>query len=197
MKRYIALILALGLLALCACGAAGTAAPAEAGEALPEETRPVDLLRDPAAAETPAPEALPEAAEAPAPVEAPELAALLQEVRERARPGTAGASLTAMELGAKLLDWSSAAEADEAQVRAAVEAFLAPLGEPERAEFALQMSGVSGAVTRLQTEDAAAMMEDIGGTEGTLFPWPDARTELLEALFDAAGANGEIIDPNE
>ena len=124
-------------------------------------------------------------------------APLLQEVRERARPGTAGASLTAMELGAKLLDWSSAAEADEAQVRAAVEAFLAPLGEPERAEFALQMSGVSGAVTRLQTEDAAAMMEDIGGTEGTLFPWPDARTELLEALFDAAGANGEIIDPNE
>ncbi len=184
MKRIFVLLLALCLLALCGCGAAEKPAPAEAPVAPPAEKVPPEEIRDPAAEET------------PAPAEAPELGALLQEVRERARPGTAGASLTALELGAKLLDWSSLTGLDEDQTRAAVADFLAPMSGLEREEFAMQMSGVSGAVTRLRTEDAAAMMEDIGGTEGTLFPWPDARAELLDALFDAAGANDGIAGAN-
>ncbi|MBR0355592.1 MAG: hypothetical protein IJK35_09490 [Oscillospiraceae bacterium] len=171
MKRYFTLLLALGLLVLCGCGATPV-----------EQTEPLATVA--AAAET------------PAPVDAPELTGILTEIRDRMRPGTAGSSLAALELGAKLLDWAVLTDADEAQIRADAEAFIAPMTDLERAEFALQAGACSAAVERLRTEDAAALMEDIGGTEGTLFPWEGAAAEKLAALFDAAGVSDGPVDPN-
>ena len=169
MKRYLSLLLVLSLFCLCGCGAAAPAA----GTAAPEEA---------AAAETPS----------PAPVETPadetqELAPILAEIRERMHPGTAGSSLTAAQLAVLLLDWSVQTDADEAQIRAAAADFLAALSESERSEFAEQMGAVQGAAERLRGDDGAALMEDIGGTEGTLWPWADAPQEKLDALFSAAG----------
>ncbi len=161
MKRCFVLLLALCLLALCGCGATPV-----------EQTEPLATIA--AAAET------------PAPIDAPELTAILAEIRDRMHPGTAGSSLTALELGAKLLDWAVLTDADEAEIRTAWEDFIAPLRSMPRQEFALQMGAVSGAVERLRSEDAAALMEDIGGTDGTLFPWEGAAAEKLDALFSAA-----------
>ena len=158
MKRIIALLLALCLLCLGGCGAA----PAEKAEELREEPAPVEK-----------------------PVEAPELEALLEEIRERSRPGTAGSSLTALELGAKLLDWAMLTGLDEVQIGAATEDFLKPLSNVQRAEFEIQMDSVFSAVERLLGEDAAAQREDIGGTEGSLYPWTGLPTEKLDALFSA------------
>ena len=85
---------------------------------------------------------------------------------------------------------------DEEQIRAAADEFREPLEHMERTEFSLQMASVSGAVDRLLDEDSEALMDDIGGTEGTLWPWTDAPTEKLEALFSAVDAESARIVPN-
>ena len=162
MKRFLSLLLAFSLFCLCGCGAAAPAA----------ETAP---------AETPSPAPL----ETPAD-DAPELAPILAEIRDRMHPGTAGSSLTAAQLAVLLLDWSVQTPMDEAQIRAAAEDFLAPMSDRERSEYAMQLSAVQGAAERLLGEDGAALMDDIGGTEGTLWPWTNAPREKLEALFSAA-----------
>ena len=156
MKRFFSLLLAFCLFCLCGCGAAAPAA------------------------ETPS----------PAPLEAPadnaaELAPILTEIRERMHPATAGSSLTAAQLAVLLLDWSVQTDADEAQIRAAAEKFLTELDDGARSEFAEQIGAVQGAAGRLLGEEGEALMEDIGGTEGTLWPWTDAPTEKLDAVFDA------------
>ncbi len=161
MKRCLSLLLTLCLFCLCGCGAAAPAAETVAAE-----------TPSPAPAETPA-------------VEAPELAAILAEIRERMHPGTAGSSLTAAQLAVLLLDWSIQTAADEAQIRAAAEEFLTALDDGARNVFAEQMGAVQGAAERLLGEDGAALMDDIGGTEGTLWPWPDAPQEKLDAVFAA------------
>ena len=161
MKRFFSLLLAFSLFCLCGCGAAAPAA----------ET---------AAAETPSPAPV----ETPA-AEAPELAPILAEIRERMHPGTAGSSLTAAQLAVMLLDWSVQTPMDEAQIRAAAEEFLTALDDGARNEFAEQMGAVQGAAERLLGEDGAALMDDIGGTEGTRWPWTDAPAEKLDAVFDA------------
>lgn len=173
MKRLLLLFLALCMALLCACGAAKPAA-----------------AQDPPA-ETPVP-----ATERPVPAEAAALTPILAEIRERMYPGTAGSSLTALQLASMLLDWCQETEADGSQIRAAVKAFLAPLSELERAEFGLQMGSVQAAAERLFGEDSAALMDDIGGTEGTLWPWTDLPKDKLETLFSAAGADSIAFDPN-
>lgn len=177
MKRVFALILALGLLVLCGCR--GTTP-------VPEEKAPLD---------TPAP-----ATEAPASAEEMSaedtLTPILAEIRERMHPGTAGSSLTAEQLAVLLLDWSLQTGMDEAQIRAAAEAFLAPLREPERGEFAVQATAVEGAAARLLEDGSEALMEDIGGTAGTLWPWTDAPTEKLDVVFSAVGT-ADAPDPNQ
>lgn len=175
MKRFFALVFVLSLLCLCGCGAAAPAA----GTAAPEVTAAPE---EAAAVETPSPAPV----ETPADDE-PALAPILAEIRERMHPATAGSSLTAAQLAVLLLDWSVQTTADEAQIRAAAADFLAALSESERSEFAEQMSAVQGAAERLRGEEGAALMEDIGGTEGTLWPWADAPHEKLDALFSAAG----------
>ena len=116
---------------------------------------------------------------------ATELLPLLSDIRARVQPGTAGSSLTAQQLAAQLLDWSMQTGAGKAQVRAAVGEFLASLDDSERSEFALQMGAVQSAVDRLLGENSEALMEDIGGTEGTHWPWKGAPRDLLRALFAA------------
>ena len=170
MTRYLSLLLSFSLFCLCGCGAAAPAA----GTAAPEATAAVEAP-SPAPVETSAAE------------EEPALAPILAEIRERMHPATAGSSLTAAQLAVLLLDWSVQTAADEAQIRAAAADFLAALSESERSEFAEQMSAVQGAAERLLGDEGAALMEDIGGTEGTLWPWADAPQEKLDALFSAAG----------
>ena len=174
MKRFLSLILALCLLCLCACG---TAAPVQ------ETGEPAQETGEPAAAESPA-------------IDAPELAPILAEISERMHPGTAGSSLTAAQLAVLLLDWCAQTDWDEAQIRASVEDFLAPMTQRERTEFALQLTSVSGAVDALLGDGGEGLLEDIGGAEGTLWPWTDAPTEKLEALFAAANAEELMADIN-
>lgn len=168
MKKMTAIILALCLVCLCGCGAA-----------LPEE---------PGAAETAAPATTEPAAGTP------ELSPILTEIRERMHPGTAGSSLTAAQLAVMLLDWCVQTDWEDEQIRTAVEAFVAPMAQREGEEFALQMASVRGAVDVLLSEDGEALLGDIGGTEGTLWPWPDAPTEKLDAVFSAAGTEDSVTD---
>ncbi len=170
MKRFFALVLVLSLFCLCGCGAAAPAAVTAAPEAT-------------AAVETPSPAPV----ETPAADDEPELTQILGEIRDRMHPGTAGSSLTAAQLAVLLLDWSVQTPMDGEQIRASVEDFLAPMIKREQTEFAMQMSAVGAAVERLRGEDGEALMDDIGGTDGTRWPWTDAPQEKLDALFSAAG----------
>ena len=125
-------------------------------------------------------------AAAPAP---DDLTPVLESISANVHPGTAGSSLRAAQQACLLMDWCCETEMDESAVRAAAESFLAPLTDEDRQLFAVQLDSVKSAADYLISEDGAGLLEDIGGAEGTLWPWEDAPQEQLSALLAAAGAD--------
>ncbi|MCR5663680.1 MAG: hypothetical protein K6G17_02235 [Oscillospiraceae bacterium] len=167
MKKALCLLFVLLLtLSLCACE--------EEFEAPPPDAMSIATPEDGGAAPPPAPEA------------ADDLTPVLTEIRERVHPGTAGSSLTAAQLACRLLDWSIQTGMEEAQIKAVTAVFCEPMDEDARAEFAWQLSCVSGAAELVRSEEGLGLLEDVGGTDGTLFPWTDAPLEKLEFVYDAA-----------
>ena len=164
MKRWICLLLCLALPALSACGSPIL-------QESPETAAPA-----PAASETAAP-----AAEA-----ADDLTPVLLEISGRMHPGTAGSSLTALDLACRLLDCCMETEMGEEQIRAAVEELRTGMDERAQKDFALQLLSVSSACERLLGADGEQLLEDIGGAEGTRWPWTGAATDKLETVFASA-----------
>ncbi len=125
------------------------------------------------------------AAEAPAPAD--DLTPVLDAVAAHVFPGTAGSSLSAAQEACALMDWSCTTAMDETAVRTLVSERLAGLDDEGQALFSAQLSAVAGAAAYLRQDDGAGLLEDIGGAEGTLWPWPEAKTALIAALLEAAG----------
>ena len=162
--RKIFLLLLLAALLLCACGAA----PAE------ETSQPDAAQDDP----TPLNPAVQE-----------ELAALLGEVRQNVSIGTAGSSLRAAAMAAKLLDWAEDARIPDVQIRGALEPWL---GQPEDgvpADFLEQLQAVDGMVSRLtgdSAEEAEGILSD-AGCEDCGYPWSDEAAATVARIMALAG----------
>ena len=175
MKKCWVFLLLCALL-LCACGAVPQAEPSpspvvqeDAEASAPEDGVPLD----PAVQE--------------------ELSALLQQVREEMHIGTAGASLRAVKLASRLLDWAEGAEIGDEQIRLALEPFLGDLDDGIPADFPEQLAAVGGAarmLTRGTSDEAAGMLAD-AGCEDCGYPWSDKAMETLERILAAAGVPDE------
>ena len=162
MKKMLLMLLAAALL-LCACGQTAPASPQAA----------------PAAQATPA--ALSPAAE--------ELDALLGELRQTVQPGTAGSSLRAASMAAKLLDWAESAELTDEELLAVLSPWLGELDDGLPGDFPEQLAAVDGMARILTGEDAAqalGLLED-AGCEDCGYPWSGKAAAVLERLMTLAG----------
>lgn len=164
MKKLFLLLLT-GMLLLCACGQ------------VPEEAP--ETPEGPAAVE-------PEATPAPA---GEELYALLGELRETVSIGTAGSSLRAVSMAAKLLDWAEEAELTDEELLSALTPWLGELEDGIPADFLEQLGAVDGMVQLLTGEDAAQAMGLLSdaGCEDCGYPWSEKAVSTVERLMTLAG----------
>lgn len=117
-----------------------------------------------------------------------DLTPVLDSIAASVHPGTAGSSLTAAQEACALMDWCCETNMDETAIRKTVEGFLAGRDEEEQRLFTVQIGFVCSTADYLMSEDGAGLLSDIGGGEGTRFPWPDAPLEKLTAILNAADA---------
>ncbi len=172
MKRGLALLLLLAALwSLCACGEVPL--PAE------EDTVP------------PAEAPFPEAAETdPASLEA--LQVLLGELRQNVSIATAGSSLRAAAMAARLLDWGETARIGDGDLQAALAPWLEPPDDGVPADFREQLAAVNAAVERLtgpDEEQARGLLRD-AGCEDCGYPWSPEAVALVRRLLALAGPEG-------
>ncbi len=169
MKRSLVLLI-LAVLLLCACG---TSPAPQAPAASPEAS--------------PAPET-PETVSAPSAGTA-ELSALLGELRENVSIATAGSSLRAAAMAARLLDWAEGAQLTDAEILAALTPWLGPLDDGVPADYLEQLGAVDGAIRNLEEldeEQARSLLSD-AGCEGCGYPWSEHAQALAERIMTLAG----------
>ncbi len=162
MRKTGALLLLCALL-LCACGKAAGPEPS----------------LSPASQESPAAD----------PAAQEQLSALLGELRQNVTIATAGSSLRAVAMAAKLLDWAEQAKSSDEQIRSALEPWLAGPEDEIPAEFLEQLGAVDGMFTRL-TGDSAHEMEGLlsdAGCENCGYPWSAEAAATVERIMALAG----------
>ena len=100
------------------------------------------------------------------------LRALLEDVRGRYFPGTAGSSLSAAACAAELADYFQESGVDPDEVDRVVQDCLGSLSAEDAELFAQQLDGVVSAFSSLTGENGAGLLEDCGYA-AEHFPWKD------------------------
>lgn len=114
------------------------------------------------------------------------LGPILDEVRERVYPGTAGCSLTAAQLAVELMNWVADTGVTEETARQAAVDWLTPLGNDEAVEFAGQMELVDTACRELTGEHGEDLLSSIGLTAADC-RWGDTVPAAVNAVLSAVG----------
>ena len=133
-----------------------------------------------------------EPVEAPASSAREELDALLGELRETVTIATAGSTLRAVSMAAKLLDWAETADISDEEILAALEPWLAPPEDGIPADFREQLALVYGVMLLLTGEDTAqaeGLLAD-AGCEDCGYPWSEKAVATVERIMALAGLQG-------
>ncbi len=158
---------------------------------LPEGTTIATVL------ETKAPETLPETQ--PLSTAAPETTApetqsalelpILDVIDQDVMPGAAGASLRAVQVAVKLLDWGEHTGLDTEEIRQATVNWLADKGNDAQVEFAQKLEAVDDAYNQLLAGNARELLDEAGCQDTEIF-WGSDPVAPIEAIMDAAGLRG-------
>ncbi len=158
---------------------------------LPEETTAATTP------ETKAPETLPETQ--PAPTAAPETTVpetqpalrlpILDVIDQDVMPGAAGASLRAVQVAVKLLDWGVNTGLDTEEIRQATIAWLSDKGNDAQVEFAQKLEAVDDAYNQLLAGNVRELLDEAGCQDTEIF-WGSDPVAPIEAIMDAAGLRG-------
>ncbi len=101
-----------------------------------------------------------------------ELGALLEAIRGRYYPGTAGSSLSAAACAAELADCFFESRLSPDEVDRITTAYRAALPQEDAELFEQQLNGVVSAFSSLTAENGAGLLSDCG-YEAAHFPWED------------------------
>lgn len=169
MKKLYPLFLIFALLSFAACSPKSDAEPS------PSPVQSEAVSPSPSPSSEPETPELSEAGE--------ELVGILEMLQSDCHPGTAGSSLIAAELAARLLDWEVENPDCLDQALAAAELFGSRFSGSEGAEFESQLGLVYGQLEGLLGEEAALLLESCG-YESSNLPYDEAAaTQLFEALY--------------
>lgn len=118
-----------------------------------------------------------------------ELSALLGELRQNVSIATAGSSLRAVSMAARLLDWAEGADISDEEILAALEPWLEPLEDGIPADFREQLGAVDYMV-RLLTEEpgpeAEGLLSDAGCADCG-YPWSAKAAATAARIMALAG----------
>lgn len=125
-----------------------------------------------------------------------ELSALLGELRENVSIATAGSSLRAAAMAARLLDWAEGAELTDEEILAALAPWLGELDDGVPADFLEQLAAVDGAIQSLEEMDEArarGLLTD-AGCEDCGYPWSAHARQLAERIMVLAGVRKSPVE---
>lgn len=105
-------------------------------------------------------------------------------IRQNYYPGTAGCSLKARAFAAELADLFTACTPTAPEVAAALNGYIASLGEADAAEFSEKLTAVTGASAELFGSNSAELLEECG--YAALFSWDPAQLQPLFAALMVA-----------
>lgn len=176
-KTIAALLAALFMLSLAACGAAA-----------PDATDAPTATAEPTAEASAEPTAEPTHS-ATAPADAAALKTLLDEIEADVHPGTAGSSLTETRCAAELLTWGAATELSESEIRAAVVEWMTDKGNDELVAFSEQLAGVNDACGRLLADDVSELLSDAGCADMER-TWGTEPVAAVGTVMTAVGIDG-------
>ena len=113
---------------------------------------------------------------------------ILDEIDADVAVGTAGASLTAVQAAARLLDWGAGTGLDTEEIGEAVSTWLA--AKNDRLEECLQkLAMVDDACQKLLTADARELLDSAGCADVDI-TWGSQLPAAVEAIMQAAGLRG-------
>lgn len=186
MKRISTLVICAAMV-LCLCSCSGRAAESET-VTLPVPTETV--------APQPEATAVPEATQQPEPAvdvaaETEALKAVLQQIDEEARPGSAGSSLTAARIAADMLNWAVTTKLDGGQISEICLQWLTDMGYGQQSEFNRKLDDVYYAYQSLIAENSADLMSSAGldYPEGN---WGYEPVPAVEAIESAVGPSDMV-----
>lgn len=113
---------------------------------------------------------------------------ILDEIDQSVAPGTAGASLQAVQAAVKLLDWGVNTGLGTDEIGQAAAAWLAARGD-DRALCIEKLSAVDSAYQALLGSDAQELLDTAGCVDTGIF-WGSEPVEPVEAIMQAAGLRG-------
>ncbi len=125
-----------------------------------------------------------------------ELSALLGELRETVSIATAGSSLRAAAMAARLLDWAEGAELMDEEILAALAPWLGELDDGVPADFSEQLAAVDGAIQSLEEMDEARARDFLtdAGCEDCGYPWSAHARQLAERIMVLAGVRKSPVE---
>ena len=114
---------------------------------------------------------------------------ILDVIDEEVMPGAAGASLRAVQVAVKMLDWGVNTGLDTEEIRQATVAWLSNKGNDAQVEFAQKLEAVDDAYNQLRGENARELLDTAGCQDTEIF-WGSDTVAPIEAIMDAAGLRG-------
>ena len=184
MKRFLSILLCCALLlTLCACGKKSAAPePAPERTAAPSEAPAPEPSAEPMP--TPTPEPVPLIPDLPE-LHDPALEAILPDVL-KVGPGSAGSSLRAAAVAARLLDWGMATALSDDEIYSAMGCWLDTLNDEDFMLFRESFYSVYDASYDLRGEYGEGLLSD-AGVENSAYPWNDRAVRAMEMLCYGRG----------
>jgi len=189
-KAICGILLIAVAFSICACGE-------KPGEVIVGDASPMpDCLLPITAPETsaePAPTPAPTVEPSPVPlipslppVWDESLNAVLDEVADNVRPGTAGTGLRAVACAAHLLDWAQGSSLTDDEVYSAVQCWMETLDNDRLNNLLNSILDVYDSCYDLRTDNADVLLEE-AGVEHSAWPWSDATFRRVEMVCYACG----------
>ena len=116
------------------------------------------------------------------------LAELLTEIDNTVFPGTAGSSLNAACMAAKLLDWSRSTALDEDTISAVTKTAMETARKDDPVSFAEKMQSVYTAYEQLLSPNGEALLSSCGYT-GDGYPWSEEDAAALKCVMETVSSN--------
>lgn len=188
MKKFFSVLYVfIFLFSLSACGGKHTDAPTPSAE--PEPTAvpapAVEIIPAPTAEPVHTPEPPPLQPELP-PVYDEALTSIFNRIIDDVRPGTAGCSLRAAQIGASLLDWGMATALTDDEIYSAVGCFLEEQEDERLQLFFESFFSVYDSCYDLMSENGPELL-DCAGVSDCSYPWNDRALHSVEMVCYGCG----------
>lgn len=122
-----------------------------------------------------------------------ELTAILDDIEQNVKPGTAGCSLSSVPYAVKLLDWSADTELTADEIKTEINNWLADKNSDEQVEFRPKLDLINGNCEQLLGDNAKDLLE-CARCDTANCTWPDSSKGIIKCVMETAGIDSNIVN---